>query len=74
MIFDHADRNVREEKSHREVRESRFFAQRLLDRDGRERESEEIAKGESPGKGNRGRGHWHSIRGGALIKSRVLIF
>lgn len=40
MIFDHADRNVQEEKSHREVRESRFFAQRLLDRDERERERE----------------------------------
>lgn len=48
-IFDHTDRNVREEKSHWEVRESRFFAQRLLDRDKgeegtRERERETVGE------------------------------
>lgn len=48
MIFDHADRDVREEKSHREVRESRFFAQRLLDRDGRERERGRGSEGREP--------------------------
>lgn len=63
----------RERKGRRKVHESRFFAQRLLDRDKR---GERNGKGEEEEevRGGRGGGVLALYKRGGLIKSRVLIF